>query len=279
MRFETQSAVLREAFPAEYADLAILVTELGSQEVLMVVLATLFWLSSRRRSALVIAYALAGFSLVLTLKVALGLPRPSAELFLKPPAADPYGFPSGHAFAAVVVYGGLVSAFDRAREPPVLVGAGVLVLLISLSRVVLGIHYLGDVIVGIALGLGFLAGISRLARGDPRWAFAVAVALSIPALLLVGPSSATLLGLGGSIGGLLAATRIEYLPARRSRVEGAVLVLGGGGFVAAVLAVEPLVATSRPLLVALYAALVAGILLVPAAVGRLEFDALDAGAR
>ncbi|WP_049888792.1 phosphatase PAP2 family protein [Natronococcus occultus] len=81
----------------------------------MVVLATLCWLSSRRRTALVIASALAGFSLVLMIKAVLELPRPPAARFLKPLAADADGFPGGHAFAAVVVDGGLVSASDRAE--------------------------------------------------------------------------------------------------------------------------------------------------------------------
>jgi hypothetical protein len=46
-----------------------------------------------------------------------------------------------------------------------------------------------------------------------------------------------------------------------------------------VLAVEPLVTAIRPLLAMLYAALVAGIFLVPAAIGRLKFDVLESGAR
>ncbi|MFU8869173.1 phosphatase PAP2 family protein [Natronococcus sp.] len=246
MRFETESAVIREAFPTAYAELAIVITELGGQSVLMLVLATLFWVSNRRRSALVIAYAFAGFSLLLALKAALGVARPPEELFLKPLASDEYGFPSGHAFAATVVYGGLVSAYDRVGDPATVAGAVALILSISLSRVVLGVHYLGDVLVGVVLGVAFLIAMNRLTRGSPRRAFAVAVALSVPALAIVGPSPEAMLGFGGSVGGLAVSNRIDRLPARRSRLEGVVLVVG--------------------------------IILTPAAVGRLETDTLG-GAR
>lgn len=277
MRLKAESTVVRELFPAEYADLAIAVTELGGQSVLMFLLATLFWLSSRRRNALVIAYALAGASLLLAIKAALGLPRPPAELFLKPLESDTYGFPSGHAFISVVVYGGLVSAYDRVDDYRAVIGAGTLILLISLSRVVLGVHYLGDVIVGVGLGIVFLAGMDRATRGEPRRAFAIAVVLSLPAVAIVGTVAEVLLGFGGSIGGFLASSRIEQLPHYRSRLEGAVLVVAGSGFVVAVQTIEPIIATIKPLLVPLYTVLLGGILLAPAAVGRLEFDALEDG--
>ncbi|WP_306052437.1 phosphatase PAP2 family protein [Natronococcus wangiae] len=278
MRFENESAAIREAFPTEYADLAIVVTELGGQSVLMFLLATLFWLSRRRRNALVIAYALAGASLLIAIKAVLGLPRPPADLFLTSLESDTYGFPSGHAFAAVVVYGGLVSAHDCVRDYRVVTAAGALILTISLSRVVLGVHYLGDVIAGAAVGLAFLAAMNRVTRGEPRRAFAIAVAVSLAGVLVVGVAAELLLGLGGSIGGLLASSRLERLPAIRSKGEGVVLVVAGSGFVAAVLAVESTVATVDALLVPLYAVLLAGILLAPAAVGRLEFGTLESGA-
>ncbi|MFC4438800.1 MULTISPECIES: phosphatase PAP2 family protein [Natrialbaceae] len=278
MRLEAESETIRESVPAEYADLAVLVTELGGTTVLMFLLAILFWLSSRRRSALVIAYALVGFSLLLATKAALGMPRPPEEVFLKPLSTDEYGFPSGHAFAAVVVYGGLLSAYDRVRDYRALVAVGTLIVLISLSRVVLGVHYLGDVIVGVGLGIVFLAGMDPVTRGEPRRAFAVAVVLSVPAAFVVGPSADALLGLGGSIGGFLASARVDDLPPVRSRAEGAVLVLAGSGFIAVVLAIESVVVTTEALAAPRYALLLAGTLLVPAVVGRFEFGGRDTDA-
>lgn len=277
MRLEEQSAIVRDAVGADYADLIVFVTELGGTTVLMLLLAVLFWCASRRRSALVISYAVAGLALLLSIKTLFGLPRPPADAMLVALESERegYGFPSGHAFAAVVVYGGLVSAYDRTRDPRALLAAGTLVALVSLSRVALGVHYLGDVIVGAVLGVAFVVAMDRLTGGDPTIGFAIAFVLSIVAVFVVGGTADSLLGLGGSIGGLLAATRLERLPRLRSRLEGGALVVVGSGFVAVVQLVESAVAAVEPLLVVLYTTLFAGILLAPAVVGRLEIPTLE----
>lgn len=277
MRLEEESGVIRDAVPVEYADLVVFVTELGGTTVLMFVLAVLFWCGRRRRSALVISYAFAGLAFLLSVKTVLGMPRPPEDALLVALESERegYGFPSGHAFAAAVVYGGLVSAYDRIRDARALLAAGTLVALVSLSRVALGVHYLGDVIVGAVLGVGFVVAMNRLTRGAPTVGFAIAVALSVPAILVVGPTENALLGLGGSVGGLFATTRLESLPPLRSRLEGGVLVVAGSGFVVTILAVESVVSAIEPLLVVLYAVLLAGVFLAPAAVGCLESAILE----
>ena len=277
MRLEEQSTLVRDAVSAEYADLVVFVTELGGTTALMLLLAVLFWWSSRRRSALVISYAVAGLALMLSLKTLFALPRPPADAMLVALEDERtgYGFPSGHAFAATVVYGGLVSVYDRTRDSQALFASGTLVVLVSLSRVALGVHYLGDVIVGAALGVAFVVVMNRLTDGDPTTGFAIALVLSIPAVVIVGGTTDPMLGLGGSIGGLLGSRRLPALPALRSRLEGLVLLTVGGGFVAVVQIAETVVETVEPLLVVLYAILLVGIFLAPAAVGRLEVDALE----
>ncbi|MFA9502677.1 phosphatase PAP2 family protein [Natrinema sp. H-ect1] len=277
MRLEAQSEAIRGVVPNEYAELVVFVTELGGTTALMVLLAVLFWCVDRRRSALVISYAVAGLALLLSLKALFALPRPPADVMPIPLEGERegYGFPSGHAFAAAVVYGGLVSAYDRAGDPRALAVAAALVTLVSLSRVVLGVHYLGDVIVGAALGVAFVAAMDRVTRGDPTIGFAIALALSAPAFVIAGGREDALLGLGGAIGGLLGSRRLSALPALRSRLEAAVVLVVGVGFVALVRGLESIVTTVEPLLVVLYAILVAGIFLVPAAVGQLEIGPLE----
>jgi membrane-associated phospholipid phosphatase len=69
-------------------------------------------------------------------------------------------FPSSHAAsttAAAILYGGLL----RRRLTPVLV------LPMLISRLVLGVHYPSDVLVGSALGAAIGAGIRRRLRGNP----------------------------------------------------------------------------------------------------------------
>lgn len=91
-------------------------------------------------------------------KVLVDRPRPE----LDEPIAHAFGksFPSGHAMTATVGYGTLLLAFmplipPRRRRPAVAAYVA-LVLLISASRLGLGVHYLSDVLGGIVLGAAWL---------------------------------------------------------------------------------------------------------------------------
>ena len=274
MRLEDESAVFRDTISAEYADIVVAVTELGSPTTLMLVLAILFWCGSRRRSALVISYGVAGLGFMLALETLLGLPRPPESVYLTSIDVEGYGFPSGHAFASVVVYGGLVSVYDRPRDPVALLGAGTLVAAVSLSRVVLGVHYLGDVIVGAILGVVFVAAMNRVSRGMPTVGFAVALALAVPAVYVTDAAAYAVLALGAAIGGLLTTGWIDRLPRLRSRLEGLVLVVVGGSVLVALRIVETIVDLT-PLLVALYAVFVAWIVFAPALVDRVGWTILE----
>jgi undecaprenyl-diphosphatase len=68
------------------------------------------------------------------------------------PAPDRFSFPSGHATAALSVGLGYGLAFPALA--PWLVGAA---LLVGWSRVVLGVHYPGDVLVGQIIAAGTVA--------------------------------------------------------------------------------------------------------------------------
>ncbi|RQH01280.1 phosphatase PAP2 family protein [Natrarchaeobius oligotrophus] len=269
MRLEDESVVVREAYPAEYAELVLAVTELGGTTVPMVLLAVLFWLSSRRRTALVISYAVAGVAFLLAIKAALALPRPPESALLVPLSVDGYGFPSGHAFAAVVVYGGLCFAFERTQDRRWLAAIGAIVVLVSLSRVILGVHYLGDVLAGAVLGVAFLLAANRLIRGDPEIGFAVAVALAAPAVVVTGGVDDALLALGGGLGGLAATLSVDGFPETPSRTEGALLVAVGLAGLAAIRTAADAV-TVAPIQVGAYAVLVAWVLFVPVGAARLS---------
>jgi undecaprenyl-diphosphatase len=84
-------------------------------------------------------------------------------IFLRPRPAYPvaphdmtsFSFPSGHAMIAVLMFGILAYLFmpllkqETARKA-LLIGAIVLTLLVGFSRLYLGVHYLSDVIAGLA---------------------------------------------------------------------------------------------------------------------------------
>jgi undecaprenyl-diphosphatase len=75
-----------------------------------------------------------------------------------------YGFPSGHAAGALMVYGLLawlvllgLAGLPGRRRPAVAAAAAVLVACVATSRVLLQVHYLSDVLAGLLMGFAWLA--------------------------------------------------------------------------------------------------------------------------
>lgn len=172
-----------------FAAFAVL-TLLGDTIVVFALLSVLYWLApgdrERTRSAAlaVIALAAAALGLTLAIKVLVGAPRPpeiptipgwlpgAIEGFVRGELdASGYGFPSGHAIAATVLYGGLATFLSaggtRARRRRAWLVAGGLIAIVALSRVVLQVHYLVDVVAGVLVGLGLLWGVRAIA--DPKF--------------------------------------------------------------------------------------------------------------
>ncbi|MDA9636096.1 phosphatase PAP2 family protein [SAR86 cluster bacterium] len=81
-------------------------------------------------------------------------PRPLIELMLDPKVGTSYGWPSGHAQIAVTLWGLL--AYEL-KNKWISIGAGTLILLISFSRMYLGVHDFGDVLSGLIIGALVLA--------------------------------------------------------------------------------------------------------------------------
>ena len=77
-------------------------------------------------------------------------------------ALDDPGFPSGHTMMATIIYGllavYLMPAIAAWRwRVSVAVVAAAIILTVALSRMVLGAHYLSDVLGAMAAGLGWTA--------------------------------------------------------------------------------------------------------------------------
>jgi membrane-associated phospholipid phosphatase len=81
--------------------------------------------------------------------------RPRPDLFSEIAALHTYSFPSGHAMAAVAIYGMIAVVIAR-LEPRlrlwIFAGVVPIILLIGLSRIYLGVHWITDVLAGYAAG-------------------------------------------------------------------------------------------------------------------------------
>jgi undecaprenyl-diphosphatase len=123
------------------------------------------WATGRRRLAtfLVLTTAIGAVAQV-ALKAAVARPRP--EVLLPVANARGHSFPSGHAMASTIVYGALllvvVPRLPHRARVPVVVGTVLLVLAIGLSRLVLGVHFVTDVVGGFVIGVAWLAGAAAL---------------------------------------------------------------------------------------------------------------------
>ncbi len=171
----------------------IAITELGDTAVVVAVTIIIFlWLAWKRawRTAAYWIAAIAGASALNTvIKVALHRARPGESLY---PGWSAFSFPSGHSTVNMVLYGFL--AFLMARElRPVLrvlvaLVAAVLIFMIAFSRLYLGVHWLSDVLGGLAFGSAWLAllGLSYLRRQTERIEPSRLLAVGCASLILAG---------------------------------------------------------------------------------------------
>lgn len=130
----------------------------GRTTLILVLLIGAAYLLIRRQPGLAGYLVLtAGGAFVLDLAVKLLVERVRPALEASTPGA---GFPSGHALDSLVGYGALLLVFlpalpRRWRSTSFAVVA-LLLVLVGLSRIALGVHYLTDVLAGWALGIGWL---------------------------------------------------------------------------------------------------------------------------
>ena len=92
------------------------------------------------------------------MKIVIGRPRPEEASM---------GFPSGHATAAAAFFGAVIylaGSLPVTVRVLVRVGAGLVIVLVAVARVVLRAHWPSDALAGIALGLAF-ASIAAMVAG------------------------------------------------------------------------------------------------------------------
>ncbi len=139
--------LLRDLFPWA-KDIFKLITELGSNTIYLAVILVIFW-GINKRFAKVTAIVVVGSSILnYWLKAVLKHPRPDPSLWLT--SASNYSFPSGHAQSSTTFYGWLSI---KIKKWWLLIGSTTLIILVGMSRIYLGVHWLGDVLAGWGIGI------------------------------------------------------------------------------------------------------------------------------
>ncbi|WP_247003835.1 phosphatase PAP2 family protein [Halosolutus gelatinilyticus] len=211
------------------------------------------WGIDRRRGLFVLGLLLTYVALVGVLKQSFMVPRPpGAEtppdvqwipsalqgVFASISTGTGYGFPSGHALGSTLVWGGFALAVRKDKRSHVwLALAGVVILIVSLSRVVLGVHYLVDVVVGTVIGIVVLGGLYTISDHGTTPGRVLVFAAGIGVLGLIhGVTFDSVAAVGSAVGAWLTWRAVgDLTPAhplnRREVVVGfAVFGLAGGFF-------------------------------------------------
>jgi membrane-associated phospholipid phosphatase len=271
-----------------------LVTQLGDAWFLFGTFSLLYWLGPSRdlldrpAGATLIGLGLAAVGLTVAAKFLFALPRPPGagtaavpawlpsalgDLYTRAATGDGFGFPSGHALGSTVAYGGLALLADVWDRRSRLLAAALVAVFVSLSRLVLGVHYLADVLAGMALGVVVLWTAMRLTDDGqiPERLFAGAVVVAVVGVgfsLLHAESVEPVAVLGATVGGLLGWRYADGGPlGDRQPVPipaAGVGLLVAGGLFAGSLAVEP----PLPVVFAANVASVGLVLALPAVAGE-----------
>ena len=217
----------RDAFPEWTAFLFAVLSYFGSVWFLAPAVVLAYWFCDRYRFAPWIGITMGGYALMIGVKSIFGVPRPGVGPAVSPAElptvvgliyaqlveVETSSFPSGHALAAVVIWGMIALESDRGTFRTRVAVAGIIVTLVAFSRVTVGVHYPIDVVVGLAVGLTYLFGALLLvdwgtdAHERGTIAFTLAAVLALASFLLSGDAKAAAL-VGGAFGSLLAWRRL-----------------------------------------------------------------------
>ncbi len=228
---------IQELFGSSFEFPFRLVTYLGDSGLILIMVAGTFWVLGRHICYSALLAVMIGAALGSAVKVLTDVPRPEHADLVAYEAGTSPSFPSGHTFLAISFWGALV--FLGVIRTLVAV---VIVALVMISRLFLGVHYLADMIVGVALGLAAVtlayAGVrlvlDRLTDEQKAMLMAAGLFGSLIMLPVTGdfPLGWEILGglLGAGVGTLIEARSVNYRP-EQTDVAGQLtrLAIGAGG--------------------------------------------------
>ena len=205
------------------------VTSLGSLEFYMLAIPVIYWIVNKRFGFRFTIFFIFSAYINSGTKYIFATERPPRELRLV--TQEGYSFPSGHAQGSTVFWGFLALKF---KERWAWWLSGIMIALISFSRIYLGVHWPIDILGGLAIGFALLFLYSRYAPENleeipmKKWCLG-ALAISV-ILYLIHPTGDGPMSVGFLLGALLG-YRLELIyvdfPEKASPIQNVLkLILG-----------------------------------------------------
>ncbi len=158
-------------------------TFLGNVEFYLLIMPALYWSIQPKLGIRLAVILLISGAVNSILKLTFQTPRPYwiSERVIGHTAENSYGFPSGHAQNAAGIWGLLAAA---AQTPILKFLAAAIILLIGLSRIILGVHFVHDVFFGWLVGGLLLGGYLRVEQPLISWIQKLSPAMKVQGLVL-----------------------------------------------------------------------------------------------
>jgi len=164
--------------------LFVAITNSGSHAVYFILASIIFWCFSKKTGIRAMYVILFSAFLAIFAKNIMVMPRPPE--YLHKMEVEGFGFPSAHAQVSAGFWGYLGGV---ARNKKITLICAAALILVSLSRVYLGVHFVGDVMGGILFGLV----IALISLNAESWLFnwkmsritKYFVAVMLPAVLMI----------------------------------------------------------------------------------------------
>ncbi|NJD52677.1 MAG: phosphatase PAP2 family protein [Candidatus Methanoperedens sp.] len=190
-----------------------IITNAGSETVYIFLASLIFWCLNKKTGIRAMYLIMFSAYTALIAKSLFSMPRPPD--YLHKVTENNFGFPSGHAQVSSGFWGYLGI---RSKKKRIIMVGAVMVILVSLSRLYLGVHYPGDVTGGIIFGL-MVAFISH--KGEPKMLKIIneqslnskyLIALFLPLILILAASlQGSLLEQQIELGLVMASIGVGYL--------------------------------------------------------------------
>lgn len=186
----------------------------GDPLVVLGVVTIAYWVGPRlglleaSTGARLAATALVGVAFVAPAKAFIAAPRPPSSIATI--AADGYGVPSGHTTAAASLATGAVLLLNENERRLRFALAGGYVTIVAATRLILGVHYFGDVLTGVIAGVVCAMLAVTLSARHVGFAFGLGAMFGIAGALITGLTPEAMMaadaarGLGGTVGALVA---------------------------------------------------------------------------